>query len=424
MKHKISVNNLQIGMFVEQLDRPWIETPFLLQGFEIKSTEDIERVRKYCEHVYVTGETNPEELRPTPIKYISPSLSKQASRRIWESEAYFPADANLIHQKQYGKPKPLEAEIGRAWEIRGRAKEHVETMFEDIRMGSTFSTGYVVQVISDLTESVLSNPDAHMLLGQLRRRDDYAASHAMNVCSISLAFGRHLGLPYDRLNELGLGALLIDIGTLKIPREILNKKSPLTEEEYEIVKNHVIHGVEILEAAEGDIPATALDMVYTHQERYDGSGYPRGLAGDDIPLFARMVAIVDTYDAMTTHRLHRDGIAPTSTLKELYDQRSGQFDSELVEQFIQCLGIYPVGTLVLCSTDEVGLVIAQNPGKRLRPKLLLLLDKKKNPYPIPKIVDLSKYNQGEAIDVSKIIDARDYDIEVADYLKDISWAGE
>ncbi len=261
-----------------------------------------------------------------------------------------------------------------------------------------------------------------MLLGQLRKKDDYTASHAMNVCSLTLAFGRHLGLPQETLTDIGMGAMLIDIGILKIPEQILNKEGSLTQEEYDIVKHHVDYGLQILESAGEDIPPAALDVVYTHHERCDGSGYPRGLTGDAIPLSGRMVGIVDTYDAMTTNRVHQDSAPPTKTLRELYEQRDGLFDKELVESFIQFLGIYPVGTLVECSTGQVGMVIAQNSRKRLLPKLLLILDKDKKPYPIPKITDLSQADPNNPIKISSIVQAQDYDIDLNHYMDDLSWA--
>ncbi len=154
----------------------------------------------------------------------------------------------------------------------------------------------------------------------------------------------------------------------------------------------------------------------------DGSGYPRGLTGDNIPLPGRIVAIVDTYDDMTTNRVHQDSAAPTKTLRELYEQRDGLFDKELVESFIKFLGIYPVGTLVECSTGQVGVVVAQNPQKRLLPKLLLILDKEKNPYPIPKITDLSQSSPDAQIKISRIVQPHEHDIDLTHYVDDISWA--
>lgn len=421
MKHQVPVSELRIGMFVEELDRPWTETPFLFQGFEITSEEDIEKIKRYCDYIYVSNKPEPEKTERPAFRVESATLSREMRRRLSESEASFLPDSSLLNQTRYSVSRPFESEIGRAADIRTQSRKRVETLFEDVRMGSGFNSGYVVEIISDLTDSVLRNPDAHMLLGQLKKRDDYAASHAMNVCSLTLAFGRHLGLPQDTLTEIGMGAMLIDIGTLKIPDDILNKKGSLTKEEFDIVKNHVDYGVQILESVSDDIPPAAIDVVYTHHERCDGSGYPRGLTGDVIPLHGRIVGIVDTYDAMTTNRIHQDSSAPTRTLRELYEQREGLFDRELVESFIQFLGIYPVGTLVECSTGQVGIVVAQNPRKRLLPKLLLILDKEKKPYPIPKITDISQSSPDEQIRISRIVQPDEYDIDLAHYLDDFSW---
>jgi len=424
VKRKTPISDVRIGMFVEELDRPWVETPFLFQGIEVRSEEDIDQLAKYCDYVYVSGTPAPAAPPESqPVRFERVRVSPETVRRIEDSEKVAPPDSAVINRARYRATVSFEREFGRAASIRTQLKRRVEAMYEDVRMGSGFQYGYVIEVIGDLTDSVLRNPSAHLLLGQLKSRDDYAASHAMNVCTVSLALGRHLGLPHEQLVELGTGAMLIDIGILRLPAEILNKHGRLTDEEYDIVKSHVDYGINILESAGADIPAGVLDIVYTHHERHDGSGYPRGLAGDAIPLGGRIVGIVDTYDAMTTKRIHQDGVSPTRTLLELYEERDRLFHKDLVESFIQCLGIYPVGALVECSTGQVGLVIAQTPSKRLRPKLLLVLDQDKNPYPIPKVTDLSAAEAEGQITISRIVPPNEYSIDVASYLKDFSWVG-
>ncbi len=268
MKHQVPVTELRIGMFVEELDRPWTETPFLFQGFEITSEEEIEQISRYCEYIYVSRKPEPEKPARPAFQAERATLSPEMRRRLHESETSWLPDSSLINQAHYSSSRPFEREIGRAANIRTQTKKRVETLFEDVRMGSGFNSGYVIEIISSLTDSVLRNPDTHMLLGQLKKKGEYEASHAMNVCSLTLAFGRHLGLPQDTLTDIGMGAMLIDIGTLKVPEEILNKEGRLTNEEYDIVKQHVDYGIQILESVSDDIPPAALDVVYTHHERW------------------------------------------------------------------------------------------------------------------------------------------------------------
>jgi HD-GYP domain-containing protein (c-di-GMP phosphodiesterase class II) len=215
--------------------------------------------------------------------------------------------------------------------------------------------------------------------------------------------------------------MLIDVGNLRLPREILGKPGPLSAEEMEKVREHPALGMEMLLQSGEPPPHAAIEAVYTHHERMDGSGYPRGLSGNDIPLYGRMVAIVDVYDAATSDRTYRHGHPPSDALRDLYNCRKGQFDERLVEQFIQCLGIYPVGSVLRCSTGELGIVIAQNPQRRLRPKLLLVRDPEGRPFPTPKILDLSKFGEEQTIGVAGIVDASHYGIDVAEYLGDLSW---
>jgi len=418
---KLSPDQLRIGMHVDGLDRPWLETPFLFQGFTIESQEQIEQLKKYCAYVYITTEEDPPQ-KPAAGKQPDAHSITHRLERLWQAHgALRLGDAQVIHQVSYDHRVPVERELAKGEGVRGEAQRVLDTMYDDLRMGRSIDTGYSKAIIGELTDSVLRSPDAHMLLARLRIKDEYSATHSLNVCSLALAFGRHLGMPRDHLQGLGLGALLIDIGNIRVPAEILSKRDSLTAEQFEIVKQHPLHALEILLQSRPPLPPAAVEAVYTHHERLDGTGYPRGLVGDEIPLFGKMIAIVDVYDASTTDRVYREGRSPSDTLHELYNLRSGKFDAHLVEQFIQCLGIYPVGSVLKCTTGEIGIVIAQNPRRRLRPRLLLVRDPSAQPYPMPKIIDLSLFSEGQTIDVARIVKPADFDIDVAEYLKDLSW---
>jgi hypothetical protein len=177
--------------------------------------------------------------------------------------------------------------------------------------------------------------------------------------------------------------------------------------------------MEVIRRSGTAVSETALEIVYTHHERMDGSGYPRGLQGDEIPLFGRIVGIVDVYDASTSDRVYRSGNSPSDALHGLYNDRTGLFDGELVEQFIKFLGIYPIGSVVRCNTEEIGIVIGQNPERRLRPKLLLVRNADGVPYPEPRIIDLKQFSGASSIEIAGIVQPGDYDFEVADYIQEL-----
>jgi len=420
---KLPVDELRIGMHIEKLDRPWLDTPFLFQGFTITSKEDLEKIRKYCAYVYVKSDfAPPSSARPAVVHAQGTHGIAGRLERLWQSEGRRrPESSQVIGQVTYEQRVAVEQELTKAEGTRREAHEVVDNLYDDLRMGRSFDTGYTKAIIEDLTESVLRSSDAHMLLARLQARDQYAANHCLNVCSLALAFGRFLGMPREQLHNLGLGALLVDVGNIRVPPEILRKRGQLSDEEREIVEQHPIHAMEILLENPDPLPAAAVEAVFTHHERLDGTGYPRGLVGDQIPLLGRIIAIVDVYDATTSDRIYRQGRPPNDALNELYGLRSGKFDAYLVEQFIQCLGIYPVGSVLKCTTGEIGIVISQNERRRLRPRLLLVRDPQGGPYPMPRIVNLSSLPEGSSMDVSKIVRAEDLDIDVADYLRDLSW---
>jgi HD-GYP domain-containing protein (c-di-GMP phosphodiesterase class II) len=216
--------------------------------------------------------------------------------------------------------------------------------------------------------------------------------------------------------ELGVAALLHDIGEVKIPAEVLNKNGLLNQEERKLVESHTLLGADILKDAT-DLPGSAVEVALSHHERYNGKGYPAGIPNDKITTMAKIVGIVDVYDSVTTQHNYRPGISSTEALKNMYNWRDELFDGELVERFIECLGIYPIGSVVELNTAEVGIIISATPGRRLQPKLMLVRDKNKKPYLPPKILDLSQYaNSGTRYDIIKVLAPTAYGIDLKSYL--------
>jgi len=222
-----------------------------------------------------------------------------------------------------------------------------------------------------MVRSLVRNADAFLWLDALRARGDYEYRHALSCSALAAAFGRHVGLPQDLLVDMASGALLLDVGKLRLDPELLASTTAYDAEARQRMQAHVQHGVAIVDAG-GAVPEHVRAMILSHHERFDGTGYPRGLEGDAIPLLGRIAAVVDAYDAMTSDRPHQPAVAQHVALQALYRERGSQFAAEIVEQFMQCMSVYPIGTLVELSTGEVAIVTAQNAARRLQPRVMVL----------------------------------------------------
>lgn len=396
-KIQIDVNQLKLGMFVVELDRPWLGTPFLFQGFRIRSVEEIEKLKSLCHTVII-------------------DIEKSAKG------SYRPERAGREERKPtrlYTMSASFEQEIVSANEIRAETESCMAQVFEDVGHDKMIDLVTVKKVITHTVDGILRNPDAHVSLTQLKDWDRYTAQHSINVSILALAMGRHMGLPRHELEMLGTGALLHDVGKLRTPLEVLNKPGKLTEAEFKLMKAHPVHGRELLEHRYG-LPHLVADMAYSHHERAAGGGYPRGLNSNQISVWSKIVAIVDVYDAITSDRCYHKGISPTEALTKMYGWRLTDFDPELLEQFIQCLGIYPVGTLVELTSGEVGIVISVNTTLRLRPMVSLILDGQKRPCYPARTVNLADFANNDPDDVygiREVLKPGSYGINIREHLQ-------
>ena len=407
-------------MYVAELDRPWLGTPFLFQGFQIQAHEEIEELRRYCKFIYIDipdVQVGPPERRLRP-----PAFAVKETPAPTEAEQRIARDfLKIINQPRtepvYKDQRVLEHELPEAREHYAIARTLVYQVLDDVRTGKNLDSLRAKRVVAELTESVIRNPDALTCFIQLRKKDEYTALHSLRVCVLALAFGRHLGLDRDSLQLLGLGALLHDIGKLKVPNEILNKPGALTEYEFALMKSHVPHGVAIIERMPG-IPRPAIEVVQGHHERYSGTGYIAGLKGEDIALFGMIGGIVDCYDAITSDRAYRTGLSAHTALKQMYGWRGRDFHPKLVEQFIQCMGIYPIGSVVELNTGEVGVVVTMNRVRRLKPRVTLVLNANCTPYTNPITVDLMhhKTTDGRPCEIDRVLEPGVYGIDPVLYL--------
>ena len=371
-ERQMLVGLLEKGMYVSRLDRDWVGTPFPFQGFEITSDEDIELLSAYCTSVFIDVQKSLINARPS-LRVSS------APRNVFPPRG-----------PEYHNTVDIKEEIPRAREVHANLRALAERIADDVRSGRRLEPGVVREAIEPMVESLLRNSDALFWLMALMKRDDYMYSHAVNCSALAAAFGRHLALPREVLVELATGGFLLDAGMASLPSDVVQHGGKLDPEAMKLMRGHVQRSMEVLDQA-GVTGKWARELVAAHHERHDGSGYPDGLAGDRVPLAGRMGGIVDTYDALRSDRPHRNGESRHGALQALYRARDRMFQAEVVEQFLQCLGVYPTGSLVELNTGEVGVVMAQNQVRRLRPRLMLLLDTEKKPYEPYRDVDLMQH---------------------------------
>lgn len=375
MRKKVDVDQLQVGMFVEELDRPWLETPFALQGLQIHSRDEIDQLRRYCRFVYV--HTGPE---------IGPGLITSP----FERRKLIPPPRPKPKQQPSGNELPVSnhfsQDLQQAAQIREETRQLIEQMHQDIRLGRSIDTAGAQNLVNNMVDSIRKSPDALVWMTHLKQRDAYTAIHSMNVCVLALAFGHHLGLSHQQLQELGLGALLHDIGKIRVPLEILNKPGRLDEQEVAIMQEHPSLGIAVLNHSQ-QLGEAALAVVQSHHERFNGGGYPQQLRGNELHLYPQLVSVVDVYDALTSDRVYRPGMPPPEAMKLMYSWRERDFEPQLMERFVQCVGIYPSGSVVELATGEVGVVMPTDRKQRFKPIVMLVLDAHKRRYFPMRILD-------------------------------------
>jgi len=374
---QIPSREVEIGMYISHLDRPWVETPFLFQGFEVRSQEDIDELCEHTKHVYVMVPDEEIEVG---------GLTSHQTASVEASE--------LIHKTNYSDTVSAEEEVKK---IRS-SHEELSALFTEIetlvQSGGTLRLEVLEQPVKYMVDSVAKNPDAYLWLTRLKKFDSFLYKDAVTSAVLATALGRQLGMAAQELQALATGCMLMDIGKLSLPTELLHKPERLDHDEWELMKTHVDRGLELLKACPKCSPAV-LDVVRTHHERLDGGGYPQGLQGSEIPLFGQIAGIVDQYVAVTSPRPFAKPISPSKAEEMLYKQRGTMFDEILVEYFIRALSTYPTGSLVELSTGEVAIVKAQKSGLNLKPDVILLLGPNKEPYGTYTLASLDNYTKDD-----------------------------
>jgi HD-GYP domain-containing protein (c-di-GMP phosphodiesterase class II) len=415
--HKIDPRHLQPGMFIEELDRPWLETPLKFQSFYVRSLNDVKWIKANCDYVLVdpgksdasVSFTFPEQGRraeddsallreclqqmmlpgqvASPVIYARQTVAKSAPKPKPALTANPIASwlpwrrrtrevSSLQVHETLDERAQLQQQIARAKGTWHEAHKVMSGVMTELRAGGELDVSSVERVVLPIIDCVLQSTDAMAFVLRMKETDDYLYNHALAASIWAVVFGKSLGFDKRNLEILGMGGLLLDIGKIRVPRELLSKTTPLDAAELAEVRRHVSHSVAILDET-GNINQKVYDMVRTHHERHDGSGYPEGLSGNAIPLFGRIAGLIDTYDAMTSHRPNGQALSTYTVMQSLIDSSGKLFQDELIERFIRVVGIFPTASLVELNTGEIGIVVEQNALRRLRPKVMLILDSNK-----------------------------------------------
>lgn len=386
MKNKVDIKDLQFGMYVFELDRPWTETPFMFQGFNLRTEQQLDVLKKYCAFVYVDAERNDRVLKP-------PLVPAAAVRR---PAGPLPGTRRIAHVERV----EVEQELLPAQQARTEAETKVSDVFDTVKAGGALDAPTVRTAVAKMTESIMRNPDALMLFSALKQRGGYFLDRAMNCSIYMITFTRFLGMEQADIERAGVVGMSQDVGMLELPEAILQKPGPLAPEEITLVRTHVLRGTERM-LASGMSPDVA-EIASQHHEREDGSGYARGLRGPEMAVIGACAGIVDTFGAMTTKRPYADAISPSNVLGIMHKWKDRTFNSWLVEEFIRCIGVFPVGSVVELNSGEVGIVISQNTVRRLQPRVLVVRDSNGNPVHPHKLLDLSKSPKATADEVYRI----------------------
>lgn len=478
----IAAHDVKLGMFVAELDRPWLGTPFALQGFLVSNLRQVEALRECCSFVSVDRAksvftefsglpepdwslasihgakqedwtksiSTPEETRDAaPRRPLPPlltiekgaprsvrppalqgagALSAQSGQRTLplagapgriqvvegprkkrpnlrlNEQAYAELEQvvsepsahnfDISHRTVYVERTSVDEEMLASEAAFGRAQELMIDVSLELSKDKLPEPERIREAVDDLVQSMVRNPDALIWLSKLKRSDNYSYDHSLDVSIHMMAFGRHLGFPPDQLNVLGLAGLLQDVGKTRVPLGLLQQTNPLTPAERVVLRRHVEYGTRILSAHPG-IPERVVEVAARHHERHDGTGYPRRLAGQAIGMFGEMAGLADAYCAMSYDRPYRPGLDNQRVLRKLYSARGKSFSEPLIIEFIQCVGLYPLGTLVELRSGEVGVVVEQNRIQRLQPRVLVLLDKERTALAKPYLLDLKDEPQAE-----------------------------
>ena len=386
MLKRISVHQLTLGMHLHEFCGSWMEHPFFRTSFVLKDPKDIEAILgSSIKEVWIDCD------KGLDVVAGAAAVSEAESEAQVEDEL-----KQVVDGQRQLEPVSAAQELERAAEICGRAKQAVVSMFEEVRMGNAVDVGGAKLLVEEISDSVSRNPGALISLARLKTADDYTYMHSVAVCAMMVALAKQLGLDQAQTRSAGLAGLLHDLGKAVMPMDVLNKPGRLTDDEFTVIKSHPVEGHKMLLGGV-NVDPIAIEVCWHHHEKMDGSGYPDRLEGDQISLWARMGAVCDVYDAITSNRPYKSGWDPAESLRKMAEWTKGHFDPQVFQAFVKGMGIYPVGSLVRLSSGRIGVVIEQTSKSLTTPRVKVFFSTKSNMRIVPQLIDLSSPDTSEKI---------------------------
>lgn len=380
MLKKVPVSSVIMGMHIHELCGSWMDHPFWKSGFLLQDPHDLERLQaSSVTEIWIDTSKGLD-----CVEGETPEEARERGEQVLHDIATQPVRENIAD------------ELRRASKICERSKEAVASMFNEVRMGQMLNTEQTQRVVSEITQSVLRHPNALLSIVRVKQADEYTYMHSVAVSALMIALARQLGFEDDEVHEAGMAGLLHDVGKMAIDDGILNKPDSLTDNEFEQIKRHPEYGVRYLQKGSEPVSRAVLEACYSHHEKMDGSGYPRGLKGDQISLLSRMVAVCDVYDALTSDRPYKLGWGPSETVQRMA-QWTGHFDPQIFQAFVRSVGIYPVGSLVRLKSGRLAVVIEQNEKSLLVPKVKVFFSTKSGLHIEREVVNLAAVHCSDAI---------------------------
>jgi HD-GYP domain-containing protein (c-di-GMP phosphodiesterase class II) len=381
MLKKIQIRDVRLGMYIHEICGSWMDHPFWKKSFLLSEQADFNTLAECgVKEIWIDISKG---LDVAPLVHTVSAETENA--RV---ETTFQLLAKTAQDKEPARAN-FQDELGRARKIHAKAAQAVTSMFNEARMGNAIKVEEVTTLVEEINQSIARNSDALLSLARLKNADNYTYLHSVAVCALMIALGRQLGLQGDILKEAGMAGLLHDVGKMAIPVEILNKPGRLTDEEFLIVKAHPQQGWEMLKNCP-DVGEMALDVCLHHHETVVGTGYPDGLSGEALSLYARMGAVCDVYDAITSDRCYKAGWAPGEAIRKMTEWKDGRFDEAVFRAFVKTVGIYPAGTLVKLKSGRLGVVLEQSEKGLLTPIIKVFFSTRSNAHIKPEVIDLSK----------------------------------
>lgn len=378
MRKKISVNDVRVGMYIDEICGSWMDHPFWKRSFLLESGQDLCTLQNSSiSEVWIDTRLG-SDIEPGNIANLDEDIAKNVADEL----------ARISNDATTTAKISLNEELDRARALLAEGKTAITSMFNEVRMGNAIKVSEAEPLVDEISLSIARNPEAFLNLARLKNVDDYTYLHSVAVCGLMIALGKTLGLSGRDLKDAGIAGLMHDVGKALIPNEVLNKPGKLTDEEFEVMKGHPRKGWEVLNVAEG-ANAIALEVCLHHHERVDGKGYPDQLSGDQLTLFARMGAVCDVYDALTSNRCYKAGWEPAEAIRKMAEWREGHFDENVFHAFVKTVGIYPSGSLVRLKSGRLAIVLEQSGKSLLTPVVKVFFSTKSNAPVMPEMLDLS-----------------------------------